>query len=29
MGAFEIFSFWIIIAALFYICWAVSIGHPK
>jgi len=29
MTSFEIFAFWIIIAALFYICWAVSIGQIK
>lgn len=29
MGLFEIVAFWIIMGALFYICWAVSIGNLK
>lgn len=29
MTTAEIVYFWIIIGALLYICWAVSIGRPK
>jgi hypothetical protein len=29
MGAFEIIAFWIIIGALFYICWALVMGDIK
>ena len=29
MGLFEIVSFWLIIAALFYICWALLTGDMK